>query len=76
MYTTSFGLILGGIPGTIGAAFLLRFGPDHIDRSVALLLGGYMIAAEVVIAVILFYSAQRISKRKRKICTENDDADA
>jgi len=76
MYSTGTLLIVCGVPATILMAFGLKIGPDHLDRSQALLFGAVMVFVEVVIAVILLYVAGQVSKRRDKICTKNDDADA
>jgi hypothetical protein len=74
MYSTGILLIVCGIPGAFAISFLLMFGRDHLDRSVALRFGCYMIGAEVIIAAIPLYFAKRITKHRHKICTRNDDA--
>jgi len=75
MYSTGILLIVCGIPGTILVAFVLMGDRAvHLDRSEALLFGGCMIAAEVIIAGIFLYVTERITKRRHPN-TKNDDAD-
>jgi len=79
MYATGALLIVCGIPATVIISFMFMFAHDRsvrLDRSEALLFGGCMIAAEVVIAVILLFVAEKITKRRHKISTKKDDTDA
>ena len=73
MYSAGILLIVCGIPATIILAFVIRGdGGVRLDRSEALLFGGCMIAAEVAVAGILLYVAEKITKRRHR----SDDTDA
>lgn len=79
MYATGALLIVCGIPATAIISIVFRFAHDRslrLDNSQALLFGGSMIAAEIVIASVLLYAAEKITKRRRKMVIKNDDADA
>ena len=79
MYATGALLIVCGIPATVIISIVFRFAHDRsvrLDNSQALLFGGSMIAAEIVIASVLLYVAEKITKRRHKIVTRNDAADA
>lgn len=60
MYATGILLIVCGIPATLIFGFVFM-------GSEALLFGGYMIAAELVIAGVLLFVAEGITKRRHKI---------
>jgi hypothetical protein len=66
-------IIVCGIPGTILASFVLTIGRDHLDKSTALFFSLYMIVAEVLIAGILHFVAEKIWKRTHKVCTKADE---
>ena len=74
MYSTGILLIVRDSRDDL-AAFVLKFGQDHLDNSQALLFGVYMVAVEVVIAAILLYVARQVSKRRDTICAKNDKVD-
>lgn len=76
MYATGALLIVCGIPATVLLVLMFMHVHDkseRLDGSEALLFGGSMVAAEAIIAGILLYVAERITKRRH---TKNDDADA
>jgi nitrate reductase gamma subunit len=67
MYATGILLIVCGIPATIIVTFVFMADRAvHLDRSEALLFAGCMIVAEIVIAGILLYVAERITKRRHR----------
>jgi undecaprenyl pyrophosphate phosphatase UppP len=72
MYATGFLLLVCGIPATVIISFVFTGVGVGLDRSQALIFGGCMIAAEIVIGGILLYVAERITKRRHR----HDDADA
>jgi undecaprenyl pyrophosphate phosphatase UppP len=76
MYATGVLLIVCGIPATVLLALMSMFTHDksqRLDGSDALLFGGSMVVAEIIIAGVLLYVAERITKHRH---TRNDDADA
>ena len=69
MYSTSALLVICGIPATIILFVLFMHANDQslrLSRSQALLCGGYMIAAEILLAVILHFLAARLGRRRTK----------
>lgn len=68
MYSTGILLIVCGIPATVLISLLLYFTGLGIglDRPQAMVFGGCMIGAEVIIASILLYVAKRITKRGQR----------
>lgn len=76
MYATGALLIVCGIPATVLLAFLFMHMHDksaRLDSSEALLFGGCMIALEIILAGVLLFVAEKITKRRQ---TKNDNADA
>ena len=77
MYSTGFLLILCGIPGTVLLTFLFIHNKhSRLDGSEAMLFGGCMIALKLVIGGVLLFVAEKISKRRNKVESKNDNADA
>ena len=75
MYATGILLIVCGVPATVIISIIFRFAHDRsvrLDNTQALLFGGGMIAAEIFIAVILLFVAERITKHRQKICANRD----
>jgi len=68
MYDTSAPLLVFGIPGTIMAFLVLSFAKHPVlDLSEFFLAGILMVILEILIAGILYHSADRIWKRTHKI---------
>jgi len=66
MYATSFLLLVCAIPATVLLALVLPLDPRNgLARSDSFMFGLSMIGAELLIAGILHFLAERISKRKQ-----------
>jgi hypothetical protein len=79
MYATGALLIACGIPATVLLALMFMHTHDkseRLDGSEALLFGGCMIAVEIVIAGVLLFVAERITKHRHKISSKNENTDA
>jgi hypothetical protein len=72
MYATGFLLLACGIPAALVISFVFTGIGAGLDHSQALIFGGSMIAAEVVIGSILLYVAEHITKRRH---AKNDAAE-
>ena len=67
MYATGFLLLVCGIPATVILCFSLMHDKQvHLDRSEALIFGGCMVGAEAILASVLLFVAERITKRKNR----------
>jgi hypothetical protein len=73
MFATSILLLFCGIPATIALAFILPLNPRNgLEQSDGFLLGLSMICAELLIAGVLHFIADRLSKRWSRIHRANE----
>lgn len=67
MYSTGFLLLVCGIPATVALSFLSTSrGLFNLTSSEALRFGAYMVASEALLAGILLFVAEFITKRRRQ----------